>query len=282
LLFLGCKPTSEIEIFIPIHGDHMPPDVCLTHPLPEGLKVRVSGAEPAVRALSQRALKYTVDLSSVKSGIQTIAVDPVSMKLPKGIQYIGATPARFTLQVEKKTRKRVPVILTLSGQPAPGFVVAHAAAHPATVVVEGGETVLIPISEIKSKPLDIAGSSETFKKELALAMDRTIRVVEPGDRIFGTVVIEEKPVVMEFHHIPVKGEGAVGPYNINPPVLSIVVKGSESVLSQLTPEQDISVSVDLKGLASGVYVRRAAISLPVKTTLLDAKPDLFTIDIKEK
>jgi hypothetical protein len=39
------------------------------------------------------------------------------------------------------------------------------------------------------------------------------------------------------------------------------------------------VLVELKNLSPGVYVRRATITLPVKTTLVKVEPELFTVKI---
>jgi hypothetical protein len=39
------------------------------------------------------------------------------------------------------------------------------------------------------------------------------------------------------------------------------------------------VLVELKDLNPGVYVRRAAITLPVKTSLVIVEPELFTVKV---
>jgi len=39
------------------------------------------------------------------------------------------------------------------------------------------------------------------------------------------------------------------------------------------------VYVDLKGLPPGTYVKRATITLPVKTALIGVTPEMFTIKI---
>ncbi len=281
-LLWACSPAQEAEIFVPVIAAGMPQNLCLARPLPEGLKVRINGPQSAVRTLSEHKLKYTIDLSSLKSGIQTMSVDTEAIRLPKGVRFIQSVPDSFTLAVEKKIQKQVPVTLTLSGKPASGFIVSRTTAIPHSVILTGPETVLIPLNEIRTKPVDLTGQSDTFKKEVALAIAGNIRIAPPADRIVGEVVIEEIAITREFHNIRVKGTEADGSYSITPPVLSIVVKGPENILKQLTPAKDISVSVGLEGLTPGVYVRRAVIALPVKTTLIDVNPDLFTVKIDGK
>jgi YbbR domain-containing protein len=68
-------------------------------------------------------------------------------------------------------------------------------------------------------------------------------------------------------------------YSIMPPTINIEVKGPVNIIEKLHKDKGIEVYVDLKGLKHGVYVRRATITLPVKTTLIGVKPELFTVKI---
>jgi hypothetical protein len=43
----------------------------------------------------------------------------------------------------------------------------------------------------------------------------------------------------------------------------------------------MQVHVDLKGLKPGTYVRHAVIEPPLDTTLVEAKPEIFTVKVYE-
>ena len=50
--------------------------------------------------------------------------------------------------------------------------------------------------------------------------------------------------------------------------------------AEVVPAGDqVPVSVNLEALQPGIYVRRASIDLPVKTTLIKATPEVFTVTI---
>ena len=277
----ACAPSIETEIFIPVEPTSVPSGLCISHFPVNGLKVRVSGSKRNLEALAEIKLKYELDLSGIKRGVQTIPVDPKRIPLPKDITFIEVTPSRLTLTVEKAIQKSVPVTLSITGKPAAGFKVTRAVTNPERVTLGGPETVLIPVEKVTTKPVDVTDRSESFKKEIALDLAEHIEIISPAQMIVGEIFIEEKIVTQEFHHIPVKGKGSTHAFGINPPILSITVKGPENIVKKLHPGGGIDVYVDLNGLKPGVYVRRATITLPVKTTLVDAKPELFTVKIRE-
>jgi YbbR domain-containing protein len=93
-----------------------------------------------------------------------------------------------------------------------------------------------------------------------------------------------KVVTKRFAGILVQGQNAPAPYefNISPGTLTLEIKGPLNIIDNLQPQKDIQVFVELKNLKPGVYVRRATISLPVKTTLVNVEPELFTVKISDK
>ena len=54
------------------------------------------------------------------------------------------------------------------------------------------------------------------------------------------------------------------------------------MINELYGSNGVQVYVDLKGLKPGVYKKRATITLPVKTTLIDAKPEIFKVKIMDQ
>ena len=95
------------------------------------------------------------------------------------------------------------------------------------------------------------------------------------------IVIKEKIVTRKFKDIPVKGKHTPYAFSISPPVIAIEVKGPVNILEKLLTEKSINVMVDLKDLKPGVFVRRAAITLPVNATLVSANPEIFTVKISD-
>lgn len=280
LLGSGCA-RQEADLFLPVESDGLPAGLTLTGPPLQGIDVRVRGSKSALANLSNLKLRYSLDLSDVSVGVNKIAIDQKSVTLPKGISVVKVHPAFITLRVEKEIKKELPVVIAFAGRPASGYLVADAVAKPLAVTLRGPKNLLDSMEKILTKPVDLSGRSESFKKEIALDLAEEIEVVAPAKIVHAEILIAEKIVTRNYSAIPVIGKDTPYPYEITPPEINIEVKGPLNVLEKLDTENGINVYVELKGLKPGVYVRRATITLPVKTTLMGVKPEIFTVKIKK-
>jgi len=273
------SPFHETDIFIPIDLGKIPDGLSITDPPLKGIEVRIRCPESLVKTLSEIKLRYLIDLSDINEGVNNIPIRKDGIKLPSGISIINITPSFLTVKVEKELKKELPVIVSFSGKPAPGFF-TYAVTRPSSVMLKGPENILGPIEKIFTRPVDVNGLSESFKKEIALDLPECLDIISFSGIILAEVFIEEQIVSREFKNIPVKGKDSTYTFSITPPVIDIEIKGPVNVLEKFYQENGLEVCVDLKGLKPGVYVRRASIVLPVKTILVGVKPEIFTVKIK--
>ena len=273
------SPFHETDIFIPIDLGKIPDGLSITDPPLKGIEVRISCPESLVKTLSEIKSRYLLDLSDINEGVNNIPIRKDGIKLPSRISIINITPSFLTVKVEKELKKELPVIVSFSGKPAPGFF-TYAVTRPSSVMLKGPENILGPIEKIFTKPVDVNGLSESFKKEIALDLPECLDIISFSGIILAEVFIEEQIVAREFKNIPVKGKDSTYTFSITPPAIDIEIKGPVNLLEKLYQENGLEVCIDLKGLKPGVYVRRASIVLPVKTILVSVKPKIFTVKIK--
>ena len=134
-------------------------------------------------------------------------------------------------------------------------------------------------SRVLTKAVDISGAVKSFKKEITLDLPEMIDIVFPSGIIHAEIFLKEEFAIKKISNIPVKGKNTKYSYSITPLSINIEIKGPVSILEKLKVKKEIKVYVDLKGLKPGIYVRRAAITLPVKTTLAGVEPEIFTVKI---
>lgn len=280
-LLWTCSSSYEADIFIPVDLGIMPEGLTITGPLKKGIELRVRGSKSVIETLPELKLQYVLDLPDIDVGVSSVPIDQDRIPLPKGVSIVKVNPSFLTIKVENEIQKEVPVIITFSGKPASGFIVAGAVAEPVSVILRGPASILAPIVKVKTKPIDINGLSESFKKEIALNLAEDLEVDSSSRLVLAEILIEEKIGTKIFNDIPVVGKGILSSYSITPPTISIEVQGPINILKKLNAENGLQVYVDLKGLKPGVYVRRAAITLPVKTTLVGAQPEIFTVKIED-
>ena len=283
-LFLpgSCSSLQETVILIPVDIGQIPAGLTITGPSLKGIEVHVRGPKSTVKNLSDVKIRYVLDLSGVHVGINSIPIKKDRIILPKGISIIRINPTFFVVTIENKIKKELPVKISFSGKPATGFIVAGAVAKPLSVIMQGPENILGPMDKVLTKPIEIKGLSESFKKEVALDLVEDLEIISPSEIIFAEILIEEKIVNKKFVDIQVEGKNSPFSYSITPPALNIEVKGPVNIIEKLHTEKWITVYVDLKGLTPGIYVKRATITLPVKTTLIGVKPEMFTVKISNE
>ena len=279
----SCASLQETVILIPVDSTQIPAGLTITGPSLKSIEVHVRGPRSALRSLSNLKIQYVLDLSGVHIGINSISIKKDRIILPKGISIIRINPTFLAVAIENKIKKELPVKISFSGKPAKGFIVSGAVAKPSSVIIQGPENILGPMDKVLTKPIEIKGLSESFKKEVALDLVEDLEIISPSEIIFAEILIEEKIVNKKFFDIPVEGKNSPFSYMITPPTLNIEVKGPVNIIEKLHTEKWITVYVDLKGLTPGIYVKRATITLPVKTTLIGVTPEIFTVKIgKEK
>lgn len=281
LLWTGCA-LQEADLFLPVESDGIPAGLTLTGPPLPGIDVRVRGSKSALGNLSDLKLRYLLDLSAVNQGVNKISIDKKRISLPKGISVVKVHPAFITIRVDKEIKKELPVVIALAGKTASGYFVADAVAKPLTVILRGPENILGPMKKILTKPADLNGQSESFKKEIALNLAEEIEIAGSSKIVHAEIFVAEKIVTRNYNDIFVIGKDTPYTYEITPPKINIEVKGPLNVLEKLYAENGMEVYVELNGLKPGVYVRRATITLPVKTTLMGVKPEIFTVKINKQ
>jgi len=284
LLVCFCMPAQsadehETDILVPIDPYKLPQGLMLVGPPLREIEIRVQGALSALEYLSLNKPRYKLDLSSVTIGVESIPINPDMLQMPEGVRITRVNPAYLTVRVDRRLKKQVPVMISVSGKPAASFFVDDLLAKPSAVMICGPETILGSIDAMLTKPIDVTGKSESFKKEIALDLGAGIEVCSSPGIILAEIYLAEKEVTRRFADILVEGKGTPFEFNISPPTISIEIRGPQYIVENLHPDKDIRVLVELKDLNPGVYVRRAAITLPVKTSLVIVEQELFTVKV---
>jgi len=176
-----------------------------------------------VKTLSEIKSRYLLDLSDINEGVNNIPIRKDNIKLPSGISILKITPSFLTVKVEKELKKELPVIVSFSGKPATGFF-TYAVTRPSSVMLKGPVNILGPIEKIFTKPIDVNGLSESFKKEIALDLPECLDIISFSGIILAEVFIEEQIVAREFKNIPVKGKDSTYTFSITPPAIDIEIK----------------------------------------------------------
>jgi YbbR domain-containing protein len=245
----------------------------------KGVEIRVRGPRAVIQTLSGQKVEYRLNLVDAIPGIHTVVIDPNLIGLPRGLKIRSVNPSRFSVKIENEINKELPVKISFQGEPAPGFFIADAIVMPDSFVLRGPESVLAPLTKIETQPIDVSGLDETFRKEIPLDLAEGLDVSSASRLAMVAVTIAEKVTTIKMEKVPVRGKNTHYRYRFSPATLDIVVKEPAQVLEKLDAARDIRVTVGLNGLAAGTYIKRAAIILPVQTTLVSVAPEEFKVTL---
>lgn len=133
------------------------------------VKVAVEGTPILLRRLLPADIVARIPLSKEVEGQQVINLSKDHLGLPGELEVVRITPPNLTVTLERKERKRVPILPTLAGDPAPGFRVSGVRKQPSTVVVEGARSEVDALEGVPTRPVDVSGVSENLQREVPLA-----------------------------------------------------------------------------------------------------------------
>lgn len=172
LLWGLSHSTSSIErgFDLPVVLVGVPDKLVVTKRSTDTVNVRVRGSRAALRRLSVGDLVYTVDLSGAKLGVTAHTVETQDLELPRGLQVVSRSPAGIEFDLTQRGRKAVPLRPDLTGDPAPGFVIAGVEVEPARIWVVGARSEVLRLAEVMTETIDVSGIDASLERSVKPAL----------------------------------------------------------------------------------------------------------------
>jgi YbbR domain-containing protein len=201
------------------------------------------------------------------------------IKIPRGVTVVAIEPSRLTVMIDRRAQKNVPVVPNLNEDPAQSYVIARVETSPSTVELAGPATILEEISAVRTTPIDVAGLTETTKKSVALDLNHQPHIRAMGDGLVEVEIVVEPKMDEKWMNLAVKATGGDKASIISPDRIEILLRGPVNDLRDLTEKNGVEAYVDLTDLKPGTYVRPVVIKPPLNITLVEAKPEVFTVKV---
>jgi YbbR domain-containing protein len=143
-------------------------DLVLMSSVPDTVSLQLRG--PLTRALnSANPPEVFLDLSDARPGLNSYPINPSDIPLPADVEVVSVDPPAITLELERQETRIVPVRPSVSGAPAPGFVVGEVRVAPAQFTVQGPESLLMALEYVETGLIsieDAAGPVEAIVEPL--------------------------------------------------------------------------------------------------------------------
>jgi YbbR domain-containing protein len=129
-------------------------DLVLMSNVPDTVSLQLRG--PLTRALnSTTPPEVLLDLSDARPGLNSYPINASDIPLPAEVEVVSVDPPAITLEMERQETRVVPVKPTISGTPAPGFVVGGVRVVPAQFTIQGPESLLMALDHVATGAISI-------------------------------------------------------------------------------------------------------------------------------
>ena len=278
ILYFGRD--REIILAIPVSFTDIPQELLIAGD-PPVLEVRLRGPSRILKSLKDSQPCHLIDMAAAKPGQLFIKTLPETINVPQRVSVLKVHPASFTISIDKRMEKLVPVEPELNNDPAPGYVVSKVVTTPLAIRLTGPASVLEDITRVRTTPIDLAGLTESAKKKAALNLNHNPYVQSADDSLVEVEIAIKEKIIEEWMNIRVRAKGARYRYEITPGRIKLLLSGPVNTMKKLAQGDGIKVYVDLKGLKPGTCLRPAVIRPPLNTTLVRAEPEVFSVEVFE-
>jgi YbbR domain-containing protein len=179
-MVVSGETTVERGLRVPLELQQMPEGLELQGELPALVDVRVRGGSDTLSRMAAGDLVAVIDVHTARAGQRLFQLTPELVRAPFGVQVLQVSPASVAMVFERTATKQVPVVPSVEGTPAPGFVVGNVTSDPQTVEVTGPESAVESATEATTEPVSVAGAREAVNDRVTVGfLDPTLRLKNP-------------------------------------------------------------------------------------------------------
>ena len=200
------------------------------------------------------------------------------------LHWITPQPAMLDVLVpvvSSQPSKTVPVNVTLSGQPANGYVVSRIVADPAVAVIMGAQKALDNVDYVYTSAININGATNTVTEEVTLLNANGV-TVDTSLRFKVMVVIErEETTTVNDVVVSLTNTNAAYNYNLSTNTVDVVVRGPASDISNV---RNSAISAQLNAADFGIGINQGFLQLSTNSNLeiVSAQPLFIEVNVSSK
>ena len=253
-MVVAGEETVERGLRVPLELQQMPAGIEVLGDIPTTVDVRVRGGSGALSRVGTGDVVAVLDLRSARSGRRLFPLTPDQVRVPFGVEVVQVTPSAVAMAFEPSATREVPILPSVDGRPAPGYVVGQMSAEPRTVEVIGPESAVERATEVLTEPVPVSGARAVVRQAV------TIGLLDPSLRLktarSATVTVQVVPAPLErtLHNRPVhlRNLGAALQAEAEPSAVDLTLRGNREALNRVAAD-DIMAFIDLAGLGPGQY-----------------------------
>ncbi len=237
------------------------------------------------KALRSSDYKGKVDLESETENIipsyKLNAKDHLVYSGPSGNEHLyfikSIVPSKIRITIDKRIYKNVPVKPVVTGKPAEGYILSKKTVVPPSILITGPSSSIDKITELKTKIINIDGSSKSFSKTVDIvSVDPD--VVLDATKVKVNIGINTSPKRRTFEHIEVQklvSQSSEAFFVFEPKEVKVILEGPDQIIETTLPK-DITAYVKPAGATPG-YSLLIEIIEPANCNSISVMPSTVTL-----
>lgn len=246
-------------------------------------EIVLSGPEDKLALINKVFISVNLDEanSNYRASLPVNVQDSAGNSL---LHWITPQPAMLDVLVpvvSSQPSKTVPVNVTLSGQPANGYVVSRIVADPAVAVIMGAQKALDNVDYVYTSAININGATNTVTEEVTLLNANGV-TVDTSLRFKVMVVIErEETTTVNDVVVSLTNTNAAYNYNLSANTVDVVVRGPASDISNV---RNSAISAQLNAADFGIGINQGFLQLSTNSNLeiVSAQPLFIEVNVSSK
>lgn len=278
-LLVAGERTVERAVRIPLEFSNLPPSLEIVGDAPTAVDVRLRGPSGTLGRLPPGELAAMLDVRAARPGRRLFHLTGADVRTPFGVEVVQVMPANVSLVFEPSDTKVVPIVPSVEGDPADGYVVGTVAADPATVEVTGPVSVLKRLTEAITEPVMVTAATGPVVEDVNVGVpDQAARLRLPlTARV--TVQVAAAPLEWALTAVPVRIVNSGNTTaRIRPATVTVHVRGPRDTMGSAA--DSFEAAVDVSGLRPGEYQLPVRVVPPARIGLVRVEPERLRVTIR--
>ena len=250
---------ARVEISVPDHWQ-------IDSPLPRSRTVVLRGPQQLVQSLRPEDMRFSRRLEAPTGGdaakgaasreVDIFLKADDLMGFPRDvIEVVDIPDPKISLSLVRPVRRYIPVAVDLSGTLPDGYVIKGFQHSPQYLPVVAPEDYFVPGLEIKTRPVDLSGRTESFVAYVDLQpLIAKGRVISFSESVFTQFTVEPLPARKEVENVPVglllaTPMEKLSGHKIVPSHVTVRVEGHKKLLDTLSA-RNLTVYIDSRDLGT--------------------------------
>jgi len=277
-VLVSGEQLVERALRVPLEFTNVPGQLELVGETPPNVDVRVRGSSGALGRIAPGELVAVLDLRDARPPQKLFHLTPMDVRTPFGVEVVQVSPSNISMRFEPSITKTVPIVPSVEGEPASGFVIGTVTADPATVELVGAGSVLESVTEAITEPVSVVGKSAPVTEVVAVGSpEPSVRLLVPQSTKV-VVNVTAAPVEWTVQNVALQIRNADRSTQVSPRVVTVVVRGPQEARGARA--EDFDASVDVDALHAGKFDVPVRVVPPPKVGVVRVEPSHVSVTIR--